>query len=329
MTFDVPPGLAERFAFAPGQSLTDPPRRRAPVLLDLRGPGPRAAHRRARGGGRRGLRLARARGPGRRRDRGPGAVRLVHPRPGRARAPRADRRGQRDHARCCPSPRSVLAAQDKSTVTLLYGNRRNDSVMFADEIADLKDAYPERICLVHVLSREPQEVELFNGRLDAGQAARAAAGHRRRGRGGPLVAVRPVRHGRGRDRRARRARRAARRASTASCSTSRTTRPPRPPTPRRAAGPGAEVTVLLDGRSSTVDRPARHPDPGRRPAGPARPAVRLQGRGVRHLPRPAGRGRGHHAPQLRPGAGGTRRGLRPHLPVPARLRPAITVDYDA
>jgi ring-1,2-phenylacetyl-CoA epoxidase subunit PaaE len=64
---------------------------------------------------------------------------------------------------------SVLAAHDDSAVTLLYGNRRNDSVMFADEIADLKDTYPARICLVHVLSREPQEVELFNGRLDAGK----------------------------------------------------------------------------------------------------------------------------------------------------------------
>jgi ring-1,2-phenylacetyl-CoA epoxidase subunit PaaE len=62
---------------------------------------------------------------------------------------------------------SVLAAHDGSAVTLLYGNRRNDSVMFADEIADLKDAYPARTCLVHLLSREPQEVELFNGRLDA------------------------------------------------------------------------------------------------------------------------------------------------------------------
>ena len=55
-------------------------------------------------------------------------------------------------------------------------------------------------------------------------------------------------------------------------------------------GPGAEVTVLLDGRSSTVTVPAWHPDPGRGPAGPPRPAVRLQGRGVRHLPRPADRG---------------------------------------
>jgi ring-1,2-phenylacetyl-CoA epoxidase subunit PaaE len=62
---------------------------------------------------------------------------------------------------------SVLAADDKSTVTLLYGNRRSDTVMFADEVADLKDAYPARMQIVHVLSREPQEVELFSGRLDA------------------------------------------------------------------------------------------------------------------------------------------------------------------
>ena len=63
VTFDVPPGLAERFAFTPGQSLTIRRGDGAPVLLDLRGPGPRAAHRGARGGGRRRLRLAGARGP--------------------------------------------------------------------------------------------------------------------------------------------------------------------------------------------------------------------------------------------------------------------------
>ena len=64
---------------------------------------------------------------------------------------------------------SVLAADDKSTVTLLYGNRRSDTVMFADEVADLKDAYPARMQIVHVLSSEPQEVELHSGRLDAGR----------------------------------------------------------------------------------------------------------------------------------------------------------------
>ena len=55
----------------------------------------------------------------------------------------------------------------ESHVTLLYGNRRADTVMFADELADLKDAYPARLNLVHVLSREAREVELFSGRLDA------------------------------------------------------------------------------------------------------------------------------------------------------------------
>jgi ring-1,2-phenylacetyl-CoA epoxidase subunit PaaE len=54
-----------------------------------------------------------------------------------------------------------------TTVTVLYGNRRTDTVMFADELADLKDRYPARLELVHVLSREPREVDLFTGRLDA------------------------------------------------------------------------------------------------------------------------------------------------------------------
>ena len=61
---------------------------------------------------------------------------------------------------------SVLAADDQSTVTLLYGNRRSGTVMFADEVADLKDSYPTRMHIIHVLSREPQEVELYSGRLD-------------------------------------------------------------------------------------------------------------------------------------------------------------------
>jgi ring-1,2-phenylacetyl-CoA epoxidase subunit PaaE len=60
---------------------------------------------------------------------------------------------------------SVLTNPD-SQVTLLYGNRRTDTVMFAEDLADLKDAYNTRLDLVHVLSREPREAELFSGRLD-------------------------------------------------------------------------------------------------------------------------------------------------------------------
>jgi ring-1,2-phenylacetyl-CoA epoxidase subunit PaaE len=54
-----------------------------------------------------------------------------------------------------------------SAVTVFYGNRHTETVMFVDELADLKDRYPVRLELVHVLSREPREAELFTGRLDA------------------------------------------------------------------------------------------------------------------------------------------------------------------
>ncbi|MBD9727324.1 1,2-phenylacetyl-CoA epoxidase subunit PaaE [Streptomyces caniscabiei] len=62
---------------------------------------------------------------------------------------------------------SVLAADDRSRVTLFYGNRRTGTVMFADELADLKDLHPVRFQLAHVLSREPREAEVLSGRLDA------------------------------------------------------------------------------------------------------------------------------------------------------------------
>ncbi|MFE0673084.1 1,2-phenylacetyl-CoA epoxidase subunit PaaE [Streptomyces sp. NPDC058867] len=66
---------------------------------------------------------------------------------------------------------SVLAADSRSTVTLFYGNRRTGTVMFADELADLKDLYPSRFQLAHVLSREPREAEVLSGRLDAERLA--------------------------------------------------------------------------------------------------------------------------------------------------------------
>jgi len=62
---------------------------------------------------------------------------------------------------------SVLAAHPDTRVTLIYGNRRTDTVMFIEELADLKNAYGSRLHLLHVLSREPMEAEIFSGRLDA------------------------------------------------------------------------------------------------------------------------------------------------------------------
>jgi ring-1,2-phenylacetyl-CoA epoxidase subunit PaaE len=61
---------------------------------------------------------------------------------------------------------TTLEVEPRSRVTLVYANRTHASIMFLEELEDLKDRYAERFQLVHVLSREPQEVELFSGRLD-------------------------------------------------------------------------------------------------------------------------------------------------------------------
>ncbi len=61
---------------------------------------------------------------------------------------------------------TTLEVEPGSRFTLLYGNRTMRSVMFLEELADLKNRYRERLHLVHVLSREAQEVDLFHGRLD-------------------------------------------------------------------------------------------------------------------------------------------------------------------
>jgi ring-1,2-phenylacetyl-CoA epoxidase subunit PaaE len=66
---------------------------------------------------------------------------------------------------------SVLETEPGSRVTLLYGNRTSRTVMFLDEIADLKDRYPARFHVVHVLSREERESPLTSGRLDRERVA--------------------------------------------------------------------------------------------------------------------------------------------------------------
>lgn len=61
---------------------------------------------------------------------------------------------------------SILQTEPLSEVTLIYGNQRTSTIMFLEELADLKDLYPDRFQLINVLSREAQAVELFNGRID-------------------------------------------------------------------------------------------------------------------------------------------------------------------
>lgn len=61
---------------------------------------------------------------------------------------------------------TALEEEPRSRVTLLYGNRRTGSIMFLEELEDLKNRYTDRFQLVNVLSREAPDVELFSGRLD-------------------------------------------------------------------------------------------------------------------------------------------------------------------
>ncbi len=66
--------------------------------------------------------------------------------------------------------KTTLAVEPKSEFTLFYGNRASGTVMFKEELAALKDLHLTRFNLVHVLSREAQDIELLHGRIDRGRA---------------------------------------------------------------------------------------------------------------------------------------------------------------
>ena len=66
---------------------------------------------------------------------------------------------------------STLASQPDASFTLAYSNQRVNSIMFNEALQDLKDRYPARLTLLHLLSRQPQEVALLQGRLDETKVA--------------------------------------------------------------------------------------------------------------------------------------------------------------
>lgn len=257
ITFAVPPELAATFAFAPGQSLTVRigAERRSYSICAPAGAPPRIGVREVAGGAvsARLVHILR-----------PGDVLEVAPPTGTF-TPELASAGQ--HVLLAAGSgitpvlsiaASVLAAHPDSTATLLYGNRRSASVMFADEVADLKDAYPARITLVHVLSREPQQVALHSGRLDAGRLRAllpatvdvAAVDHW--WLCGPLALVLG----------------AAEVLTELGVPAARVHRelfyvgddpPPLERHPEAATGPGAAVTVIADGRRSALTVPAGTP----------------------------------------------------------------------
>ena len=174
VTFDVPDDLAEEFAFSPGQALTlrrvdgDRDERRSYSICAPVGAPPRVGVREVPGGFFSSWLV---------HEVSAGDVVEVLPPSGTF---TADLSVPGDHvfvvAGSGITPALSLAGSvlrdGTSTVTVFYGNRRTNTVMFADELADLKDRYGTRLQLVHVLSREPRDAELTSGRLD-GERLRA------------------------------------------------------------------------------------------------------------------------------------------------------------
>ena len=61
---------------------------------------------------------------------------------------------------------TVLDTEPESQVTLVYGNRRSNSVMFKESLNFIKNRYINRFNLIHILSQEDQGADILNGRVD-------------------------------------------------------------------------------------------------------------------------------------------------------------------
>ncbi|AYF87103.1 phenylacetate-CoA oxygenase/reductase subunit PaaK [Pseudomonas sp. DY-1] len=63
--------------------------------------------------------------------------------------------------------KTTLESEPNSRFTLIYGNRSSASALFREQLEDLKNSYLQRLNLIFVFSREQQDVDLYNGRIDA------------------------------------------------------------------------------------------------------------------------------------------------------------------
>ena len=62
--------------------------------------------------------------------------------------------------------KTVLAREPNSQFTLVYANRQISSIMFREELEDLKNRYLGRLQVIHILKSDAQDTELFSGRVD-------------------------------------------------------------------------------------------------------------------------------------------------------------------
>lgn len=176
VTFNVPVHLREAFRYAPGQHVT--------VRVDVDGQDVRRSYSICAAVQEDELRIAVKKAPGglfstwANEGLRPGAVIDVMPPMGHFSVPLDPAAAHRYVAFAAGSGitpvlsvvKSTLAAEPRTSFTLFYANRASSCVMFRDELAALKDVHLARFNLVHVLSREAQDVELLHGRIDEARA---------------------------------------------------------------------------------------------------------------------------------------------------------------
>jgi ring-1,2-phenylacetyl-CoA epoxidase subunit PaaE len=181
LTFAVPPALAAEFRHQAGQHVAvrtvieGQEERRTYSIVSPEGAPALTIALRVLPGGRMSQRLARAQ---------PGDVVDVmtpngsfQPRP----EPRRGRRAAAFAAGCGITPvlsvaATLLERDPDSRFQLYYGNTSAARTMLLDDVLALKDRFLPRFSACFLMSREPQDVELFNGRIDAGKV-REFAGH--------------------------------------------------------------------------------------------------------------------------------------------------------
>ncbi len=61
--------------------------------------------------------------------------------------------------------KTVLAREPQSEFTLIYANRAVATIMFREELEDLKNTYLGRLNVIHMLEADSQDIDLFTGIL--------------------------------------------------------------------------------------------------------------------------------------------------------------------
>jgi ring-1,2-phenylacetyl-CoA epoxidase subunit PaaE len=172
VTFDLPPGLREAFRFRAGQHVAvrreigGREERRTYSIVNPEGAESLTIGIRLQAGGRMSTDLARSAVPGERvevmtpngsfhADLAGGAKRFAAFAAGSGITP------------VLSIAATALARDPDSRFQLWYGNTESARTMFLDEVLALKDRYLTRFSVAFVMSREPQDAEWFNGRIDA------------------------------------------------------------------------------------------------------------------------------------------------------------------